>query len=88
MTVAQQIDIGLFIIIAILCAVAFWRADQYPSDLAQRVRLRAAGIIVWMSLLPIKVFLVDAFSTAVWAALLALILVGGGLLFYGASRKD
>ena len=88
MTLAQKIDIGLFIIVAILGGVAFWRADQYPRVLAQRVRLRAAGIVIWMSLLPVKVFLIDAFSTAVWTALLALILLGGGFLFYGASRKD
>ena len=87
MTGAQKLDITLFGVVAVLGAVAIWRANQYPPDLARRVRFRASGIILGVSLLPVKVFLIDAFSTPVWAVLIAMITGGALFLFYWASRK-
>ena len=88
MTVAQKVDITLFAIVAVLGAVAIWKADQYPPELARRVRFRASGIILGVSLLPVKAFLVDAFSTPVWALLIAMLAGGALFLFYWAARKD
>jgi hypothetical protein len=88
MTGSEKFDVGLFILTTLFCGIAFMRAGQYPSDLARRVRLRAAGIAIWMSVLPLGVFLIDAFSTVVWTVLMASILVVGAFLFYGASRKN
>jgi hypothetical protein len=88
MTGPQKLDIAIFVVIAVLGAVAFWRADQYPRELGRRARLRASGIVLGMSLLPAKVFLIDAFSTPVWTVLVALVTGGGLFLFYWASRRD
>jgi hypothetical protein len=88
MTFAQKLDLVSFVVVAVLGAVAIWRAGQYPPELARRVRFRASGIILGVSLLPVKAFLVDAFSTPVWALLIALITGGALFLFYYASRND
>jgi hypothetical protein len=88
LTTQQKIDLGLFIVVAIVGLVAFWKAGSYGSGLAQRVRFRAAGIVLGVSLLPIKAFLVDRFSTPVWALLLFVVTGAALFFFYWASRRD
>ena len=88
MTPVHKVDLAAYVVIAVACAWDFWKASQYPSDVARQKRLRAAGLFLWISVLPAGVFLEDALGVVEWFLLLALILAGGALLFYWPARKD
>jgi hypothetical protein len=84
----DKIDLTIYVIIALACAWDFWKASQYPSDVARRERFRAAGLLWWVSVLPAGVFLQDTLSLVGWLLLMALVTGGGALLFYWPDRKD
>src|SRR4051812_11426823 len=78
MTPMQKVDLATFVVVAVACAWDCWRAGRYPRDEARRVRLRAAGIALWVSVLPAGVFLSHAFNLGAWALLMAVLAGGGG----------
>jgi hypothetical protein len=88
MTPHQKVDIVTFVLIAVACVWDLFRAGRYPSNVAREVRLKAVGILLWVSVLPAGVFLKGSSSLGAWFALMALLAAGGAFFFYWLPRRD
>ena len=88
MTPMDRVDLLTFAVIVVACAWDFWSARRYPADEARRERLRTAGIVLWVLVLPAGVYLKRGASLGAWFLLMALLGGGGAFLFYWPYQRE